>query len=202
MTAQRFRIVCFGDSLTVGLRSPTPDDPQGGESPYGAMLQAMLGAGDEVLTRGINGDVTSNMLTRFARDATDSRPTHVVILAGTNDLGTDVPTQEVFANLVQFYDATIAAGAVPVAVTIPSFRFELAPDDWAVHLERRAVVNGLIAAHCASRAILCADLFTATADPSDGQLALAFSNDGLHMTAAGYRRFAELVHGLLHLTKG
>jgi lysophospholipase L1-like esterase len=37
-------------------------------------------------------------------------------------------------------------------------------------------------------------LFTATTEPGTGFLAAPYSNDGLHLTTAGYRFFAELVY--------
>ncbi|NJN36990.1 MAG: hypothetical protein HC794_07975 [Nitrospiraceae bacterium] len=44
-----------------------------------------------------------------------------------------------------------------------------------------------------SKAIAYIDLFTATVDPDSGQLAQVYSNDGIHLTTAGYRLFAEQV---------
>jgi len=36
-------IVCFGDSLTAGFQSPTPEHPGGQETPYGRFLQIVKG---------------------------------------------------------------------------------------------------------------------------------------------------------------
>ena len=42
--------------------------------------------------------------------------------------------------------------------------------------------------------LTCVDLFTATADPVTHQLAAPYSNDGLHLTTAGYRLLARLLY--------
>jgi lysophospholipase L1-like esterase len=55
----------------------------------------------------------------------------------------------------------------------------------------------LIKNYAVSKSLACVDLFSATADPADGQLASVYSNDGLHLTTAGYRLFAEEVGHVL-----
>jgi acyl-CoA thioesterase-1 len=60
-------------------------------------------------------------------------------------------------------------------------------------------LNQLIRDYAAAKHIPCVDLFTATADPDSGQLAQIYSNDGLHLTTAGYRLFAEQVALVLKL---
>jgi lysophospholipase L1-like esterase len=62
------------------------------------------------------------------------------------------------------------------------------------HLERRHALNGLIKDYAASNHLSCIDLFTATADPTSYQLAARYSNDGLHLTTAGYRLLARLLY--------
>ena len=42
----------------------------------------------------------------------------MVILGGTNDLGRNGPTHEILRNLVKMYEQTLAAGGVPVPVTV------------------------------------------------------------------------------------
>ena len=59
-------IVCFGDSLTVGYQSPTYDVPCSMvETPYGSFLQERLGAQAAVITSGVCGEVTRDMVVRL-----------------------------------------------------------------------------------------------------------------------------------------
>jgi lysophospholipase L1-like esterase len=194
------RIVCFGDSLTAGFQSPTPEDPLGRETPYGRFLQEWLGPTIEVQVSGICGELTGEMVMRFRQDVLEHQPTHVVLLGGTNDLGWNARPDDIMRNLLKMYELARAATIVPVPVTVPSVRVEVrggGPDAqaWlAQHLERRRVLNGLIGDYAVSKQLAWVDLFTATADPETQQLAAPYSNDGLHLTTAGYRLLARLLY--------
>lgn len=192
-------IICFGDSLTAGFQSPTPECPAGQETPYGLFLQERLGPGADVRISGICGELTSEMAMRFRHDVLQHRPGHVVVLGGTNDLGWNARPDDVIKNLIKMYELARAAEIIPVPVTVPSVRVDViggGPDAEAwleQHLARRRTLNGLIADYAASKNLVYVDLFTATADAETGQLAAPYSNDGLHLTTAGYRLLAALL---------
>ena len=193
-------IVCFGDSLTAGFQSPTAECPGGQETPYGQFLQERLGPGVDVRISGICGEVTGEMTMRFRQDVLGHRPGHVVVLGGTNDLGWNARPEDIIKNLIKMYELARAAEIVPVPVTVPSVRVDVVgagPDAeaWlAQHLDRRRVLNALIGDYAASKHLVCVDLFTATVEPESGQLAAPYSNDGLHLTTAGYRLLATLLY--------
>ncbi|MDH4327833.1 MAG: GDSL-type esterase/lipase family protein [Nitrospira sp.] len=192
-------VICFGDSLTAGFQSPSREHPTGAETPYGQFLQNHLGAAAQVCISGMCGELTGDMVMRFRRDVLDHNPGYVPILGGTNDLGCNAAPTEIMRNLVKMYEQTCAAGGLPIPVTVPSIRVEDAQGsregrEWiAGHVACRMELNQLILGYAASKAIACVDLFTATVDPDSGQLAQVYSNDGLHLTTAGYRLFAEQV---------
>jgi lysophospholipase L1-like esterase len=195
-------IVCFGDSLTAGYQSPTPDAPDICETPYGRFLQDRLGSRARVVVSGICGEVTGEMAMRFRQDVLVHAPAFVVILGGTNDLGMNARPVDIMRNLVKLYESALAVGVQPVAVTVPSFRVDALPDDrspdrlsWVTEfLARRLTLNGLIADYCARHRIAVVDLFTATAEPETRLLAPTYSNDGLHLTTEGYRLLAALLY--------
>jgi acyl-CoA thioesterase-1 len=201
-------IICFGDSLTAGFQSPTGDNPTGRETPYGQFLQSVLGSGATVRTSGICGELTSEMVMRYRRDVLDHQPGYVPILGGTNDLGWNASPLEIMRNLAAMYEQTLAMGSVPIPVTVPSIRVEDASGsreglEWiADHLARRSQLNKLIQEYAGSNGLACVDLFAATVDPQSGQLAKPYSNDGIHLTTAGYRLFAEQVAHILKLLLG
>jgi acyl-CoA thioesterase I len=64
-------------------------------------------------------------------------------------------------------------------------------DDFVV---QRQHLNRLILDYCAKHAMGCVDLFAATAEPDTWLLAGRYSNDGLHLTTAGYRKLADLLY--------
>lgn len=153
-----------------------------------------------VRVSGICGELTGEMVLRFRQDVLAYNPAYVIILGGTNDLGWNAHPQEVMRNLVKLHEQALAAGAAPVPVTVPSIRVDDAGDapeakDWiAGHLSRRHQLNRLIADYAARKGLPLIDLFTATADPATHQLAESYSNDGLHLTTAGYRLLADLIY--------
>jgi len=181
-------IVCFGDSLTAGFQSPTPDCPDFLETPYGRYLEDRLRGRAHVHVSGICGELTAEMVRRFERDVLRRRPAWTVILGGTNDLGWERKPAEVMRYLSAMYEQAAAADVCPVAVTVPSVR---GFDD---HIVPRRELNALIATYCAGHAVPYVDLFAATAEPETGRLALPYSNDGLHLTTAGYELLARLLY--------
>lgn len=201
--SQSSLVICFGDSLTAGFQSPTSENPAGEETPYGHFLQDMLGGVVQVRISGICGELTGEMVMRFRRDVLDHKPGYVPILGGTNDLGWNASPMEIMRNLVNMYEQALAAGGVPIPVTVPSIRVEDSEgsregQEWvADHLARRQQLNERIQEYAASKNIVWVDLFAATADPHSGQLAEAYSNDGIHLSTAGYRLFAEEVTQVL-----
>jgi len=193
-------IICFGDSLTSGFQSPIPGNQMGQETPYGQYLQEWLGDSVDVQVSGMCGELTDEMLMRFRRDVLEPQPGHVILLGGTNDLGWNVQPEEIMKNLVQMYELSQASQIVPIPVTVPSIRVEATsggPDAEAwlgQHLSRRAELNGLIQEYALSKGLPWIDLFTATADATTGQLVAPYSNDGLHLSTAGYRLLAQLLY--------
>lgn len=193
-------VICFGDSLTAGFQSPTPDNPTGRETPYGEFLQEQLGAGGQVRISGICGELTGEMAMRFRQDVLRHKPARVIILGGTNDLGWNARPPDIMRNLVKMYELALADRITPIPVTVPSIRVaaeQAGPDGLAWiddHIARRRQLNGLIRQYAESKRLAWIDLFSATAEPETGQLAGQYSNDGLHLTTAGYRRLAQLLY--------
>ena len=200
MTIALGHIVCFGDSLTAGFQSPTAGNPQGIETPYGHVLQELAGSAVRVSVSGICGELTGEMAMRFRAAVLNHQPTYVVILGGTNDLGWNAAPADIMRNLLKMYELAAAAGIKPVPVTVPSIRVgeDLCSEEgrqwFAEHLDRRRQLNGLILRYAESKRLAAFDLFSATAEPETQQLAARYSNDGLHLTTAGYRLFAERLY--------
>lgn len=181
-------IICFGDSLTAGFRSPTREDPLAEDAPYGGFLQDRLQQRAVVTISGVCGEQTADMGRRFSRDVVAQKPWATVILGGTNDLGWQIPPVEIFRNLREMYEQAARRGIHVVAVTVPSIRGN---DDY---IPGRSELNGLLADYCDKKSLSYVDLFTATAEPTTGRLADPYSNDGLHLTVAGYRLLADLLY--------
>ncbi len=201
------KIVCFGDSLTLGYQSPTLRAPFVENIPYGTYVQEWLGDRGRVLVQGVCGETTQEMRLRFQKDVLDHLPQVAIILGGTNDLGLGISLATMMENLRFFYEQAQAHGIFPVAVTVPSLRDDIGQDDVfekgqslrgiTPDVERaialRVILNKAIKELSFERHFPVVDWFAATCDPKTQELTSKYSNDGLHLTTAGYRKLAEMI---------
>ncbi len=85
------KIVCIGDSLTAGYGlEPNENWP--------FLLAKELKI--EVINSGISGDTTSGMLARFKAMVIDHKPTHTIIMGGTNDLSLNLTDEQILSNIL------------------------------------------------------------------------------------------------------
>lgn len=84
------KIVCIGDSLTYGYRIKRSEVWTG-------FAEKKLNI--KVLNKGISGDSSGGMLTRFYHDVIDNNPSHTLIMGGTNDFIMEVPISIVRSNI-------------------------------------------------------------------------------------------------------
>jgi lysophospholipase L1-like esterase len=175
--------------------------------PYGDYVQEWLGSRGQVVIHGVCGETTQDMRMRFQRDVIVPKPHVVIILGGTNDLGCGISPDAILDNLMFFYEHAQAQEILPVAVTIPSLRDDCGQDhkdetsqpgqgvtaavEQAIGL--RVMLNHSIKELGHSRQFPVVDWFTTTCESQAQALAHEFSNDGLHLNTAGYRKLAELV---------
>ena len=188
--------MAFGDSLTVGYQSPTGGLEWPEPTPYTVFLEEKVShllsenaASDlriVIHNRGISGELTEDMLSRFDRDVVVHRPDIVIILGGSNDLGWGVDPDTIASNLTEMYDTSLSFGINPVSCTVPSI---LGYDEG---IPPRIELNRLIQEVSRRRGMVCVDLFAATGD-SEGRLKEAYSNDGLHLSTQGYQTMAEAI---------
>lgn len=99
------KLVCLGDSLTQGYKVKSSDAWPALISKEGNI---------EVINKGINGDTTGGMLARFNFDVINSKPTHVIIMGGVNDLTWNVPLSVVESNIAAMVQQSKHNLIVPV----------------------------------------------------------------------------------------
>ncbi len=198
---QPLQVVCFGDSLTLGYQSPSLDNVTGAATPYGEWLQQWMGPRGAVSIRGICGETTKEMLGRYTHDVLHTGAHCVIILGGTNDLGWGVGPDQILTNLSLLYAQALDKGIQPVAVTVPSIG-RLSPstplDAQEEHYLKEAVkvrvrLNQGIQDLSYQWQLPLIDFFIRTSEGPLRFLATEFSNDGLHLTTAGYAKLAEMV---------
>ncbi len=189
-------IVGIGDSTTAGtpgFRSPIEAPPSGRGNPESQYAYWMMKAYPEwaVLNRGINGQRSDEILSRFERDVVAIKPAVVIILAGVNDIFQRRSADSVKRNLQEMYRLAESSRIAPVAATV-------LPYDIASRQESRAIleVNAWIETESRARGMLFCDTNLAVRDKDDPHV-LASTPDGLHPDIQGYRRMGEALSATL-----
>lgn len=196
----KIRIVAMGDSTTAGTpgwKSPIEAPPGGAGDVTSQYAYWLMKAHPEweVLNRGVNGERSDQIRARFERDVIEARPAVVVLVAGVNDVYQGRPAAQVTTELGAMYDRAAKAGIRVVAGTIVPYN-TATPDQNA----RMHEINRWIKAHAASGANVTFVDTRAAAAAADDPDRLFESPDGLHPSAAGYRRMAEAVRKVLEET--
>ena len=194
--AKKLIIVGLGDSTTAGtprFMSPVEEPPDGVGDPESQYSYWMMKAHPRwtVLNKGVNGQRSDEILSRFDRDVVAEKPSLVIILAGVNDIYQGRTADTVERNLESMYALAKDNGIVPVAATV-------LPYNTARAKERSSIkeVNAWIEATSRAAGRLYCDTNLAVRDKDDPDF-LASSRDGLHPDVDGYRRMGAALSAAL-----
>jgi lysophospholipase L1-like esterase len=212
-------IVAFGDSITWGYlatRNCVPEDNQRAlpltdhvpgrhDTSYPAELSRLVRV--PVLNFGLNGERTDTGLKRFRKMLSAVHPSSVVILEGVNDLLQGRKPQDVVARLRQMVDASHAAGATPILVTLlptgdARINDEIASVDAGMRELARSRNTSLVDAHAAFASVRPVEaLFqrrngqTDGLHPNDGGVQAARGDYRQSPTGVGARSLSTLCPG-------
>jgi lysophospholipase L1-like esterase len=163
-------IVAFGDSLTYGTGAAENES-------YPAVLAQLTGR--KVVRAGAPGEITAQALRRLPGVLSEHKPRLVIVCLGGNDMLRKVSEAETIANLRAIVRKVNDSGAHAVLVGVPrpalltsapKFYAEIA-QEFGIPYEGAAVTSVLYKPE--------------------------FKSDPIHPNAAGYRRIAEAIAGLL-----
>lgn len=143
-------------------------------------------AGQPVLNRGVSGETSADLLRRL--DDAINQPLAVFLLIGTNDLARGMSLREIVGNV-----ATILAEVERRAPGTPVVVQGVPPRTRPFREPIRALnqhYQALVAA--AGRQVEYLDLWPALADER-GDLRRAFTPDGVHLSAAGYAAWVDVL---------
>jgi lysophospholipase L1-like esterase len=138
------------------------------------------------------------MLARFRQDVLALNPKLVVILGGTNDIANGVAPRQIEDNLAMMGDLAKAHGIKVVFASITPVndyhkdadpRFEMTKIRPPATIRE---INAWLQTYCLSGGFAWMDYSTVLADTA-GQMAVDYSDDGLHPNAKGYRLMSPLV---------
>ncbi len=193
---ENMTILALGDSTTAGtpaFRSPLEDPPYGSgdEKSQYAYWMMQKHPGWKVLNRGIAGQRSDEILSRFQQDISALRFQMVIVLAGVNDIYQGYSSEHVKSNLQQIYDLASQKNVRVLACTI-------LPYDGASFAAQQKMreVNDWIQSYSSSHGFLFCDTFKLLNDPArPGNL--INSPDGLHPDIQGYRKMGETITSIL-----
>jgi lysophospholipase L1-like esterase len=165
--AGRRHIVLLGDSLTEF-------------GPWGELLPGL-----EVLNRGIAGDTVAGVTHRL-EPALAGPPRAIALLVGINDLLAGRPPDAVAADLGSLVEAIRkrAPGSLLLVQSLTPIRPEVVGAHHQAHIGE---VNRALAPLAVAAGARWVDLRPALAEPD------SLSADGLHLSAAGYMRWAAVL---------
>ena len=183
------KIVCIGDSLTFGHQVRRAQS-------WPALLNSKIGA--EVINKGICGDTSGGLLGRFQPDVVGLRPTHVIIMAGVNDLMWQTPLGVVKANLSALVFQSMQYGIkpflgvpIPVVAALARKHWSFMPD-WERINEEINLLRQWIFDFSTGFGCQYIDFYQLFVD-ADGRPLPDFYLDGLHPTADGNQMMADFV---------
>ncbi|MGH1588182.1 GDSL-type esterase/lipase family protein [Methylobacterium phyllosphaerae] len=162
-------LVFIGDSITAAW----------------GIVRAETFARQGFVARGVPGQTSGEIRARFLRDTAGARGVH--LLCGINDIaeiGGPVSDGAIRENLMAMGRMAFEAGLpLTIGTVMPS-------DFWGWRPELRPVariraLNGWLRAYCAAGAAGLVD-YDAPLATETGALRRAFTDDGIHLNAAGY----------------
>jgi lysophospholipase L1-like esterase len=172
-------IVFLGDSITEGWHT---------------LDQDLAGLHCKVVNRGIGGDTTPNLLYRLQADVLDLHPRALVILIGTNDLGEHTAPADIADNLGRLHRQIRAAcPGIPIAWCLVMPR--RADDTYPGRIHELNTLILKIAA--ADPGVTACDTFAPLALPDGSSKPEDYAPDRLHLNAAGYAVWREVLYPVL-----
>ncbi len=186
----RVRVVCLGDSLTEAS-----DVPPG--RAWHALAAERLDS--EFLNRGVAGDTTGGLLSRFHPEVIAERPQAVILLAGANDLWWGVDLSVIQANLFAMVCQAQAHRIVPLLGLPPPVDpgRAAAGEMLQPHAGWEALCRdlGRLAHALASAAAACnvafIDFYRPFLDETRSVRTELFLDNGLHPNTDGHRLMAD-----------
>lgn len=149
----------------------------------------------QFLGRGIGGQTTLQMVSRFRTDVIELHPQYVAILAGINDIARNtgyIDVKNTFGNIVSMVELAQVNGIRPVLCTV----LPAGEIGWRREVgDPRPLIdslNALIRQYAADNHLPLADYHAAMKD-ADNALDAAYVTDAVHPNLAGYKVMEKLL---------
>lgn len=151
------------------------------------------------LGKGIDGQVTAQMLGRFGTDVINNKPKVVVIMAGINDIAQNqgyIAIEQILENIATMTTRAKAAGIKPIlCTTLPASGF-----GWTTKVPEPAPIvrtlNTLIEQYARENDITFVDYYSAFVNTIGG-MNTAFCSDRVHPLEPGYELLEQIIQPYL-----
>ena len=144
--------------------------------------------------RGISGQVTAQMLSRFQADVVALRPKMVIIMAGTNDIAMNngyIAHEHILQNIQSMVELAKYHRIKPVLCScLPAAAFKWRPNMTPAKDIKR--LNEMIEAYAKAHRIKYIDYYSALVDEHGG-LPKKYAEDGVHPNMDGYAIMEEIL---------
>lgn len=170
---------------------------------YGSHLSAVLGPSWSVVYKGVSGNTTAQMLSRFNGDVIAlGDAEYVVVWGGVNDIAQGVSAAVIESNLQAMYNAAHDSGIKVVAVNITPFCGDVGWSSCGAPAQATQDAVNTWIAQAAQNVDYRVDAYSALVDPSNPYTLLPAYDDGgyLHLSAVGYAAVGHLQRG--HMERG
>ncbi|WP_251860209.1 GDSL-type esterase/lipase family protein [Clostridium sp. Marseille-Q2269] len=178
------KLICIGDSLTFGYGVNR-------NHCWVTLLKNILQY--EVINKGINGDTTTGILTRSYKDIVKNKPTHVIILAGTNDFLLGRSIEDVKKNLNLLIKESVENNIIPIIGIPMEIQITMAQKIWTSDLDYLSVNNKLseyknyLLNLCIENNLKYIDFFSAIKEHTSKCNTSELFVDGIHPTSLGHK---------------
>lgn len=151
------------------------------------------------INRGISGQTSYQMLTRFREDVLALKPKAVVISAGTNDIAENTghfEPEETFGNIVSMTQLAQLTGIKVILTSVlPTKKFGWRNIDNVV--EKISDLNKRIKQYATKYNLAYVDYYHALVNEKDFSLKSELTVDGVHPNAQGYQVMEEILEHYL-----
>lgn len=184
------KVICIGDSLTYGYGISSKEN-------WVSLLNEKYKM--DFINKGINGDTSGGMLSRFYRDVVDEQPKCVIIMGGTNDFIVENSLGAVKANIMAMVHQAYYHGITPIIGISTKIDVENVRKDWASLTDIRQLDDKMVEYRDwiinFSKAfnVLYVDFYTQFQNKTSEKYSNYFI-DGLHPSPAGHQIMADIVY--------
>lgn len=176
------KVVFMGNSITQFWSSTSPE----------------FFAGKPYINKGISGQTTSQMLSRFDADVIKQNPSIVVFLGGTNDIaqnGGPITVEQIMNNISTMAQMAKTNGIqVVLCSVLPVYQYNWRPD--IKPIEQIIALNALIKKYTEDNEMVYCDFYSPLVNEEKG-LKSEYSNDGVHPNLGGYRVMEPIVEAAI-----